>query len=55
MTMQDIISKSLNTGAVYMLKSLGGGGLNEQSRTTFYKYLTDKYRFGKPTNIEQSG
>lgn len=55
MSMTDLISKSLNTGAVYVLKSLGGGSLNTTSRTTWYNYLTDNFQFAKLTNIEQSG
>lgn len=45
-TTLDILRKSLNTGAVYALKSLGGGELNEQARRTWYSYLTEKYGFG---------
>lgn len=56
MTMQDIISKSLNTGAVYMLKSLGGGNdVNEKARTTWYKYLTEHYHFGQKSGVEIAG
>ena len=55
MNMTDLLSKSLNTGAVYVLKSLGGGSLNSESRNTWYNYLTDNFQFAKLTNIEQSG
>jgi cell division protein FtsI/penicillin-binding protein 2 len=55
MSMQDIITKSLNTGAVYILKSLGGGDINSQARSVFYDYLTNRFWFGKPTGIEQTG
>jgi cell division protein FtsI/penicillin-binding protein 2 len=55
MTVRDIINKSLNTGAVFMLKSLGGGEINQQARSTWYKYLTEHYLFGQITGIEQSG
>ena len=51
-TMQDIITKSLNTGAVYLLKSLGDGSLNKQARSKWYTYLTEYYRFGKSTGID---
>lgn len=55
MSVQDIITKSLNTGAVHILKSLGGGEITDKARQTYYKYLTDHYRFNEPTGIEQSG
>lgn len=55
MSMNDIISKSLNTGAVYLLQSLGAGQVDDQARTIWYQYLTDRYGFGKPTNIELAG
>lgn len=55
MSFRDVINKSLNTGAVYALKTLGGGELNEKARQTWYDYLTQRYFFGKPTGIEQSG
>ena len=55
MSMNDIITKSLNTGAVYMMQSLGGGQIDEQARTIWYQYLTERYGFGKSTNIELAG
>lgn len=55
MSMQDIITKSLNTGAVFILKSLGGGDITENGRTTYYKYLTEHFRFNQVTGIEQTG
>jgi cell division protein FtsI/penicillin-binding protein 2 len=55
MSMQDIITKSLNTGAVHILKSLGGGDINAQARSVYYDYLTNKFWFGKTTGIEQTG
>lgn len=55
MSMQDIITKSLNTGAVHILKSLGGGDINAQARSVYYDYLTNKFWFGKETGIEQTG
>jgi cell division protein FtsI (penicillin-binding protein 3) len=53
-TVQDILQLSLNTGAVHLLKSLGGGEINDKARQTWHKYLTDKYNFGKLTGIEIS-
>lgn len=55
MTLHDVINKSLNTGAVFVLKTLGGGDINEKARTIWYNYLTAHYFFGKLTGIEQSG
>jgi cell division protein FtsI/penicillin-binding protein 2 len=55
MGMQDIISKSLNTGAVYLLKTLGAGEINQSAREKYYEYLTEHFMFGKSTNIEQAG
>ncbi len=54
-SLQDILSKSLNTGAVYGLKSLGNGTVNQQARQSWYDYLTKRYRFGRPTGIELPG
>jgi cell division protein FtsI/penicillin-binding protein 2 len=54
-TVREIINRSLNTGAVFMLKSLGGGEINQQARSTYYDYLTNHYRFDQITGIEQIG
>ena len=51
----DIIRYSLNTGAVYLLKSMGGGEVNKKARDTWHNYLTNHYRFGRLTGIEQPG
>jgi cell division protein FtsI/penicillin-binding protein 2 len=55
MTPRDIINYSLNTGAVHVLKTFGGGEINEQARTTWYNYLTNRYLFDEITGIEQTG
>ena len=55
MSFHDVINKSLNTGAVFALKTLGGGEINAKARQTWYTYLTQHYFFGKPTGIEQDG
>ncbi|MEK7625814.1 MAG: penicillin-binding protein 2 [Patescibacteria group bacterium] len=49
----DIITLSLNTGAVYILQQLGGGELNEQGRVRWHNYLVNHYRFSKTTGVEQ--
>jgi cell division protein FtsI/penicillin-binding protein 2 len=54
MTMKEVITRSLNVGAVYILKSLGGGQINEQARNIWFDYL-NKFNFGKKTNIELAG
>jgi len=50
----EILRLSLNTGAVFMLKQMGGGEVNEKARTTWYDYLTNHYGFGQKTGIEQA-
>lgn len=55
MTVFNILQKSLNTGAVTVLKQFGGGEITLQARQLWYKYLTEQYGFGKITGIEQSG
>jgi len=70
MSLQDVISKSLNVGAVFVLKTLGAtpqqlqqadyssindGPITDKARQNFYDYLTNHYQFGNPTNIEQVG
>jgi stage V sporulation protein D (sporulation-specific penicillin-binding protein) len=55
MTVRDIINKSLNTGAVFILKSLGGGEINQQARSIWYSYLTEHYLFNQLTGVEQIG
>ncbi|MDZ7744218.1 MAG: penicillin-binding protein 2 [Candidatus Saccharibacteria bacterium] len=52
-SIKDILQLSLNTGATWMLKQLGGGEINKQARTTWHNYMTDHYYFGQYTGIEQ--
>ena len=49
----DILQLSLNTGATWLLMQMGGGTINEQARTKWYDFMTQKYGFGKTTGIEQ--
>lgn len=51
-TMDDIIVNSLNTGAVHLLQSIGGGSINDTARNTWHDYLTNRYMFNKLTGIE---
>lgn len=52
-SMEDILQLSLNTGATWLMKQMGGGEINEQARTTWHSYMTQKYFFGEKTGIEQ--
>ncbi|RTK94387.1 penicillin-binding protein 2 [Candidatus Saccharibacteria bacterium] len=49
----DILQLSLNTGATWLLMQMGGGEINQKARETWHNYMTEHYRFGKPTGIEQ--
>lgn len=49
----DILQLSLNTGAVFLLKQMGGGELNEKGRKVWYDYMVNHYHFGKATGVEQ--
>lgn len=49
----DLLSRSLNTGATYVLMQMGGGEVNKKARDTWYGYMTDKFRLGAETGIEQ--
>lgn len=55
MTLADILKKSLNTGAVTVLRQFGNGEITLQARELWYKYLVEKYQFGKATGVEQNG
>ncbi len=52
-SIDDILNLSLNTGATWMLKQMGGGDINTKARTAWYNYLANHYRFGQSTGIEQ--
>lgn len=49
----DILEMSLNTGATWLLMQMGGGEINQKARETWYGYMTNNFRFGKATGIEQ--
>ncbi len=49
----DILQLSLNTGATWLLMQMGGGEVNSKARSTWHDYMTNHYRFGKSTGIEQ--
>ena len=48
-----VLNLSLNTGATWMLMQMGGGQINTKARNAWYDYMTNHYRLGHPTNIEQ--
>lgn len=54
-TIQQLLTYSLNTGAVSVLRSLGGGSITKAGRDKLYDYFAHRYRFGAPTGIEQTG
>lgn len=52
-SIKDLLNLSLNTGATWLLMQMGGGKLNSEGRQAWYKYMTEHYRFGKETGVEQ--
>lgn len=50
---RDILNLSLNTGATWLLMQMGGGELTEQGRERWHEYMSERFRFGKMTGIEQ--
>lgn len=52
-TTTDVLKFSLNTGATWLLMQMGGGNINEQARTRWYDYMTNHFRLGMPTGVEQ--
>jgi cell division protein FtsI/penicillin-binding protein 2 len=52
-SINDILNLSLNTGATWLLMQMGGGELNRQGREIWHGYMTNNFRFGEKTGIEQ--
>ncbi|HWT56126.1 MAG TPA: penicillin-binding protein 2 [Candidatus Microsaccharimonas sp.] len=52
-TIASLLNLSLNTGATWELMQMGGGQINPKARNAWYDYLTNRFMFGKDTNIEQ--
>lgn len=52
-TVADILQRSLNTGATWLLMQMGGGEINEKARNTWHEYMTKHYMFGTQTGVEQ--
>jgi cell division protein FtsI/penicillin-binding protein 2 len=49
----NLLNLSLNTGATWELMQMGGGKINTKARNAWYDYMTNHFRFGKTTGIEQ--
>lgn len=49
----DILNLSLNTGATWELMQMGGGEINLKARSAWYDYMTNHYRLGRATGVEQ--
>jgi stage V sporulation protein D (sporulation-specific penicillin-binding protein) len=47
------LALSLNTGATWMLMQMGGGSINAKGINAWNNYLTNHFRLGEPTNVEQ--
>lgn len=52
LTPMQILEYSLNTGAIWVLKQLGGGDITLAGRQKLYDYLVNHYRLNAPTGIE---
>lgn len=55
-SLANILSLSLNTGATWLLMQMshpGGTEINTHGITMWHDYMTNHYRLGMPTNIEQ--
>lgn len=56
-SMRDVITHSVNTGAVYVLKQLGGssgsGGITEADKQVLHTYFRDRFHLADRTGIEQ--
>lgn len=52
-SLRDILQLSLNTGAVWLLKQMGGGDINDKARVTWHDYMANHYKFGRLTGVEQ--
>jgi len=56
-SMVDVIQKSLNTGVIFVLGSLGGdpNAITSAGKTLLYDYITKHFGFGLATGVEQAG
>lgn len=54
-TMTQVLQYSFNTGAVQVLKWLGGGDISQAGKQKMYDYYTNHFLFGKKTGISLAG
>lgn len=56
-TMGQVIQRSLNTGVIYVLRSMGAdiNKVTPSGKQLFYSYLTEHFGFGIKTGVEQAG
>lgn len=56
-SMSKVILFSLNTGAMFVLRTLGGdpNTINAVGKKLFYSYVTQHFGFGAKTGVEQAG
>lgn len=54
-SLADLLNLSLNTGATHMLMRMGGSSdrITKAGREVWHSYMTNHYRFGQITGIEQ--
>jgi cell division protein FtsI (penicillin-binding protein 3) len=50
--MTSVITNSINTGVIFVLKQLGGGSINDKAKNILHTYYRDKFGFGNKTGIE---
>jgi cell division protein FtsI (penicillin-binding protein 3) len=50
---RSLLNLSLNTGATWVFKQMGGGDINLQGRQKLYDYFVHHYRLSEKTGIEQ--
>src|ERR1035437_466862 len=48
-----LLNLSLNTGATWELMQMGGGQIDSKARNNWYDYMTNHFRFGTATGVEQ--
>lgn len=54
-TMTQVLQFSFNTGAVQVLKWLGGNDINQTGKQKLYDYFTNHFLFGKTTGVPLAG
>jgi cell division protein FtsI/penicillin-binding protein 2 len=52
-SIDSLLNLSLNTGATWLLMQMGGGQINTKARNAWYDYMTNHYRLGQLTGVEQ--